>query len=111
MAVQGLGNVGMNLVKHLVDGGAQVTVTDIDDERCETARNEHGAAVVGVDDIYDVDCDIFSPNALGAILNDETIPRLKCQAICGGANNQLGAEKHAECQASRAHSKRLRKRA
>jgi len=96
VALQGLGNVGKNLLKHLVEGGAEVTVTDIDEERCEAARSEHGVNVVGVDDIYDVDCDIFSPNALGACLNDQTIPRLKCKVICGGANNQLADEEHAD---------------
>jgi len=96
VAVQGLGNVGHNLVRHLVEDGAEVTVTDIDEARCEAMREEHGVKVVGVDAIYDVDCDIFSPNALGAVLNDETIPKLKAKVVCGGANNQLAEERHAK---------------
>ena len=97
VAIQGLGNVGKNLLRHVVDdGAAKIWVTDIDEERCEWARSEHGAEVVSPDDIYDVDCDLFSPNALGNVLNDETIPKLKCKVVCGGANNQLGEERHAE---------------
>lgn len=96
VAVQGLGNVGHNLVRHLVEDGAEVTVTDIDEARCEAMREEHGVKVVGVDEIYDVDCDIFSPNALGAVLNDQTIPKLKAKVVCGGANNQLAEERHAK---------------
>ncbi|MCA8921416.1 MAG: Glu/Leu/Phe/Val dehydrogenase [Planctomycetes bacterium] len=96
VAVQGLGNVGKNLVRHLVEDGAQVTVTDIDEARCEALREEYGVKVVGVDAIYDVDCDVFSPNALGAVLNDTTIPRLKAKVVCGGANNQLAEERHAK---------------
>ena len=95
IAVQGLGNVGKHLVESLVKAGAKVTVTDIDEEKCEKARKEHGCDVVGPEAIYDVACDVFSPNALGAILNDTTLPRLKCKVICGGANNQLAEERHA----------------
>jgi leucine dehydrogenase len=96
VALQGLGNVGRSLLESLVKAGAKVTVTDIDEERCERARREHGVEVVGPEAIYDVACDVFSPNALGAILNDQTIPRLKCKIICGGANNQLAEERHAK---------------
>ena len=96
VAVQGLGNVGKNLCQHLVENGAKITVTDIDQERCEWAAGEFGATVVEPEAIYDVDCDIFSPNALGAVINDTTIPRLKCQVVCGGANNQLQENHHAE---------------
>ena len=95
VAIQGIGNVGWNLIAHLTEAGAKVTVTDIDEERCERARREYGCDVVSTEAIYDVDCDVFSPNALGAVLNDETIPRLKCEVVCGGANNQLAEERHA----------------
>ena len=47
-----------------------------------------------MNDIYDVDCDIFSPNALGAVINDDTLPKLKCKVVCGGANNQLAEDRH-----------------
>ena len=56
---------------------------------------KYGARIVGIDEIYAVDCDIFSPNALGAVLNDETLPILKCKVVCGGANNQLAEHRHA----------------
>ena len=95
VAVQGIGNVGWNLISHLTEAGARVTVTDIDEERCEKARREFGVDVVGSQAIYDVDCDVFSPNALGAVLNDQTIPKLKCKVVCGGSNNQLAEERHA----------------
>jgi leucine dehydrogenase len=94
VAVQGLGNVGKNLVKHLAESGATAIVTDIDPERCAAIKDAHGAEVVSVDEIYDVDCDIFSPNALGAVINDETLPKLKCKVVCGGANNQLAEDRH-----------------
>ncbi len=97
IAVQGLGNVGQNLVAHLVEEGAHVIVTDIAPDRCAEVQERFGKQhieVVGVDEIYDVDCDIFSPNALGAVINDETIERLKCKVVCGGANNQLAQDRH-----------------
>ena len=94
IAVQGLGNVGGNLVRHLAEEGAKLTVTDISPERCEEIAKQYGAEVVAPDAIYDVDCDIFSPNALGAVINDETLPKLKCKVVCGGANNQLKTDAH-----------------
>ncbi|MBX3469756.1 MAG: Glu/Leu/Phe/Val dehydrogenase [Planctomycetes bacterium] len=94
VAVQGLGNVGRHLIDSLVKAGARITVTDIDEEKCEKARRDFGAAVVAPDAIYDVACDVFSPNALGAVINDTTLPRLKCKVLCGGANNQLAEERH-----------------
>ncbi|MGE0707235.1 MAG: Glu/Leu/Phe/Val dehydrogenase dimerization domain-containing protein [Planctomycetota bacterium] len=94
VAIQGLGNVGKNLVRHLHEEGARLTVTDIDEARCEAIRQQFGCAVVKPDAIYDVDCDIFSPNALGAVINDQTIERLKCKVVCGGANNQLATNQH-----------------
>ncbi|RMG17774.1 MAG: Glu/Leu/Phe/Val dehydrogenase [Planctomycetota bacterium] len=96
VAVQGLGNVGSNLCRHLKEAGASLVVTDIDPERCARARDEFGAEVVDTDEIYDADCDIFSPNALGAVINDETIPRLRCKVVCGGANNQLAEDRHGQ---------------
>jgi len=89
VAVQGLGNVGYNLCKYLHEEGAKLIVTDINQESIDRVVNEFGATAVGKDDIYGVECDIYSPNALGATINDDTIPKLKCKVICGGANNQL----------------------
>lgn len=94
VAVQGLGNVGKNLVRHLCEDGAKLTVTDIDETRCAEIKKEFGCEVVHPDAIYSVDCDIFSPNALGAVINDETMPQLKCKIVCGGSNNQLKEDRH-----------------
>ena len=88
-AVQGVGSVGHHLVKHLRDGGAKVFVTDINEERVHQACDEHGAEAVPLDEIYDVDCDVFSPCAMGGVINENTVPRLKCDIVAGAANNQL----------------------
>jgi leucine dehydrogenase len=95
--VQGLGNVGYGLCQYLYEAGAHLIVTDIDPRRMAKAEEEFGARVVGTDDIFDVDADIFSPNALGGVLDDGTIARLRVAAIAGGANNQLAdAVRHGE---------------
>jgi leucine dehydrogenase len=92
VAIQGLGNVGYNLARHLYDEGARLIVTDINPASIERAKAEFGAEATPPEAIYDVDCDILSPCALGAVLNPETIPRLKCRVIAGAANNQLLSE-------------------
>jgi len=89
VAVQGLGSVGYHLCADLAAEGARLTVTDIDAERIERVVDEFGAEAVVPDAIYDVRADIFAPCALGAILNDETIPRLQVEIVAGSANNQL----------------------
>jgi leucine dehydrogenase len=89
VAIQGLGSVGYHLAGYLKDEGAKVFGCDIDSEVAERAAADHGVELVPADDIYDVDCDVFAPCALGAVLNDDTIPRLKCRIIAGAANNQL----------------------
>lgn len=96
VAVQGVGSVAYHLCKHLHEEGARLIVTDIVQENVERAVREFGAEAVDPDKIYDVDCDIFSPCALGAIINDETIPRLKCRVVAGSANNQLKEERHGD---------------
>lgn len=97
IAVQGAGNVATFLIEHLVREGAKVYVTDIYTEKALKVAAETGAEFVQPDTITTIDCDIFSPNALGAILNDDSIPNLKCAVVAGGANNQLAVEKkHAE---------------
>ncbi len=88
-AVQGLGHVGMEFVKLLKERGAKIFVTDISQKLIDKAVNEYGAEAVGLDDIYDVDADVYSPCALGGTVNEETLPRLKAKIICGAANNQL----------------------
>ena len=89
VAVQGVGSVGGYVCEYLAAEGAQLVVCDVDAEGVKAASEKYGAHIVGVDEIYDVAADIFSPNALGAIINPETLKRLKVKAIAGGANNQL----------------------
>ncbi len=88
-AVQGLGHVGIEFVKLLTERGAKVFVTDINADRVARAVNEYGAEAVGLDEIYDVEADVYSPCALGGTVNEDTLPRLKAKIICGAANNQL----------------------
>jgi leucine dehydrogenase len=89
VAVQGVGHVGAYVCGHLAKAGAKLTITDVNQEALAQVSKETGASVVAPGDIYDVAADIFSPNALGAIINPETLPRLKVKVIAGGANNQL----------------------
>ncbi|WLR43873.1 branched-chain amino acid dehydrogenase [Bacillus carboniphilus] len=96
IAVQGVGSVAYNLCKHLHEEGASLIVTDINKEAVKRAVDDFGAKAVDPSDIYSVDCDIFAPCALGAIINDETIPQLKARVIAGAANNQLKDESHGE---------------
>ena len=88
VAIQGLGSVGGYLAGYLADEGAKLFGCDIDAEAAARAA-ERGVEIVAPEQIYDVACDIFAPCALGAILNDRTLPRLKVKAVAGGANNQL----------------------
>jgi len=92
VALQGVGSVGYALGKHLVDAGARLVVSDVNKENSDRAAKDLHAQVVAQDAIYDVPCDIHSPNALGATLNDITIPRLRCRIVAGAANNQLDDE-------------------
>jgi leucine dehydrogenase len=96
VAVQGVGSVAYELCKYLHKEGAKLIVTDINRENLERAVRDFGAEAVSPDKIYDVECDIFSPCALGAIINDDTIDRLKCQVVAGSANNQLKEERHGD---------------
>ena len=96
VAVQGLGNVGANLVKYLVDEEAQITIADIDPDKVAQMSEKYNCATADADEILFADCDILSPNALGAVFNDETIAKLKCKVIAGGANNQLAEVRHGQ---------------
>jgi len=93
IVVQGAGNVASHLVHSLTKEGAKVFVTDIFNEKAQDLAAQTGATVIKPEDVFTTECDIFSPNALGAILNDETIPNLSCSIVCGGANNQLKEER------------------
>lgn len=92
IAVQGVGQVGMHLVEYLVKEKAEVVITDLFEDKVKAVARQFGVKAVSQDDIYDVDADIYAPCALGATLNDLTIPRLKCTIIAGAANNQLKDE-------------------
>ena len=88
VAMQGFGKVAYNTAQHLLEEDAQLVVTDVYDGALAKAR-DLGVEVVSTEEIYDVPCDIFSPCALGGVINNRTIPRLTCSIVAGGANNQL----------------------
>jgi len=96
IAIQGCGHVGYYLAKELHEAGAKLVVTDIDPDRVKRVVNEFGARAVSADEIYGVQADIFAPCALGAIINDKTIPQLKVEIVAGAANNQLLEERHGD---------------
>ena len=101
IAVQGTGSVGGGLARLLARDGAQLTLADADEARAGALAGELGAAHVAADQIMGTRCDVFSPNALGAILGDEGIARLDCQIVAGGANNQLARPEHGPALAAR----------
>ncbi|ENO79570.1 Glu/Leu/Phe/Val dehydrogenase dimerization domain-containing protein [Thauera sp. 63] len=94
VAVQGVGNVGFDLARQLKAAGAQLWVTDIHREPLAQAGKELGATVVAPEEVFGLDVDVFAPCALGAILNDSTIPQLKAKVVAGAANNQLAEARH-----------------
>lgn len=96
VAIQGVGNVAYHLCKYLHEEGAKLIVTDINKEAIQRAVNAFQAEAVEPNEIYSVDSDIFAPCALGAVLNDVTIPQLKASVIAGAANNQLKEPRHGE---------------
>jgi leucine dehydrogenase len=87
--VQGLGGVGGHLAELLVTAGAVVVGADLDPGRAKELADRLDITVEDPDALYDLDCDVFSPNAIGGVLNEHTIPRLRCRIVAGGANNQL----------------------
>jgi leucine dehydrogenase len=89
VAVQGVGSVGGGLARYLAADGARLTIADVDAARAEALASEIGAQSVAVDQIMTVEADIFSPNALGAILTEASVAALRVKAVAGGANNQL----------------------
>jgi leucine dehydrogenase len=96
VAVQGVGHVGYHLCRELHASGAKLTVADVDALKAERAQREFGAKAVRLDAIFDVDCDVFAPCALGSALNDETIPRLRARIVAGAANNQLAVPRNGD---------------
>lgn len=90
VAIQGAaGHVGSYLAGHLAEAGAELVITDINEEGLKRLEAAHGATIVGLDEIYDQDVDVFAPCALGAVINPDTIDRIKAKIIAGAANNQL----------------------
>jgi len=96
VAIQGLGKVGMSLAEQLLGEGAVVIGSDVRPQVVEEARSRLKITVVEPEVIYEVPCEVFAPCAMGAVLNDRTIPRLACRVIAGSANNQLEEPRHAE---------------
>jgi len=96
VAVQGLGHVGYYLCEHLRKEGAELIITDINKESMDRVVENIGAIAVDKDDIYGQDVDIYAPCALGATINDVTIPQLKCSIVAGAANNQLSEDRHGD---------------
>jgi leucine dehydrogenase len=94
IAIQGLGKVGMGLAERLSAEGAKLLVADVNPEQVKRAIDKLGAKAVATEDIVTSECDVLSPNALGAILNDETIKNLYARVVAGGANNQLARDHH-----------------
>lgn len=96
VALQGLGAVGSKALPLLLAEGADVVVTDMDERKVTWARDTHGVAAVAPEEIYRQDVDIFAPYALGGIINDATIPQLRCRIVAGSANNILAEERHGD---------------
>ncbi|HEY3873913.1 MAG TPA: Glu/Leu/Phe/Val dehydrogenase dimerization domain-containing protein [Candidatus Kapabacteria bacterium] len=92
VVIQGAGNVAASLAKYLTDEGARVSIADIYADKANAVAAKTGATAIAADKVFETECDIFAPCALGAIINDETIAKLKCTIVAGAANNQLADE-------------------
>lgn len=89
VAIQGVGNVGYRLCHHLKTAGAKIIISDISEDKVKQAVQEFGAQAADPSEVAEVDCQIFAPCALGAVLNSRSIPKLRCKIVAGAANNQL----------------------
>lgn len=96
VAVQGVGHVGYHLCRELAAAGARLSVADVDPLKAERAQREFSAAIIPLEEIFDVECDVLAPCALGSALNDHTIPRIRAAIIAGAANNQLAEPRHGD---------------
>ncbi len=94
VAIQGLGKVGYHLARHLLESAAVVIGCDVDERRAQQVADELGIEIVSPEEIFDVECDVFSPCAMGGVINDQTLEKLKCSVIAGAANNQIAEERH-----------------
>ena len=101
VVVQGTGKVGAALVEQLVEAGTAVVVSDVDAERVDHLVETHGVDSVCPDAIFDEECDVFAPCAIGGVVNDESVPRLSCDIVAGAANNVLAERRHAAALADR----------
>ncbi|HEX2090659.1 MAG TPA: Glu/Leu/Phe/Val dehydrogenase [Actinomycetota bacterium] len=100
VAVQGVGKVGYHLVKHLVEAGASVVVSDVDVDAVGKAVRDFGVDTAEPEKIHAEECDIFAPCAMGGVIRDDTIPNLRCRVVAGAANNQLERLEHGEALAT-----------
>lgn len=96
VAIQGVGNVGFHLARQLADAGAKLFVADVFEANRTRAVEALGATEVSVDAVYDLDVDVFCPCAMGAVINDDTLRRLRAPVIAGAANNQLATAVHGD---------------
>lgn len=96
VALQGVGHVGYHLCKELHAQGAKISVADIDPLKAERAQREFGATIVPLERIFEIECDVIAPCALGSALNDTSIPRIKARIVAGAANNQLAQPRHGD---------------
>lgn len=96
VAIQGLGRGGTELARQLVAEGASVVGCDTDPEAAGRAGAALGISIVSPDEIYEAECDVWSPCAVGEVLNERSVPRLKCRIVAGLANNQLAEPEHVE---------------
>ena len=96
VAIQGVGKVGHRLAAYVHEAGGKLTVADTNELAAIACAEQFGAEIVSTDKVHAVDADIFSPNALGAVLDDHTIGELQCRIVAGAANNQLAQPQHAD---------------
>lgn len=89
IAIDGVGKVGSSLAAHLAEGGARLTVADIDEEKAAKVAEAYGAEVVSREKLYLLDVDVLSPNAVGNVIDVDLVDSLRCRVVAGGANNQL----------------------
>lgn len=94
--IQGVGDVGEPLARMLAEEGADLVLADVDEERAGALARELDARTVPAEEVYDTECDVFAPCAVGGVIDDDTVPRLRCAVVAGSANNQLEASRHAE---------------
>lgn len=101
VVIQGVGSVGAPLARQLMDAGARLVLADVDEVRAKELAAEVGADAVAADEAIEIECDVFSPCAIGGVLSAETVPRLRCAIVAGAANNQLSSPEDADRLAER----------